>query len=118
MDPADMNAATAQKGAGLDAESANYQTVVAALDLMRTKLDTAKATARESQADADAMAATAARAQADLARAGELVKQKTISAQEYDAASAASKEAAANLNSAPGKRLTLTSLALRRPIRN
>jgi membrane fusion protein (multidrug efflux system) len=70
---------------------------------MRTKLTTANDTASESQADADASAATDARAQADLERAGELLKQKTISAQEYDATQAIAKTAAANLNSARQK---------------
>jgi membrane fusion protein (multidrug efflux system) len=60
-------------------------------------------TARESQADVEAMAATADRTRADLARAKELLGQKTISAQEYDAAQAAAKEADANLNSARQK---------------
>ena len=103
LDSADMATTVAQKSAAADAQAANYQTVLAALELMRTKLATANATARESQADADALAATDARAQADWQRAGELLKQKTISAQEYDAIQATAREAAANLNSARQK---------------
>jgi len=70
---------------------------------MQTKLATAAATVRESQADAEAMAATATRAQADATRAGALREDKTISAQEFDAARATSEQAAANLNSARQK---------------
>ena len=54
IDPADTATTVAQKTAAGDAETANYQTVLAALELMRTKLATANDTARESQADADA----------------------------------------------------------------
>ena len=70
---------------------------------MNTKLATAAATARESQADVEALAATADRARADLSRAGALIGQKTISAQEFDAAQATAKQADANLNSARQK---------------
>ena len=103
IDPADLTMTAAQKSAAADAESANFQAMGAGLELMKTKLETAAATARESQADAEAMAATADRAKADLARAKDLLGQKTISAQEYDAAQAAAKEADANLNSARQK---------------
>ncbi len=103
IDPADLAMTTAQKSAAADAESANYQAVLAGLELMNTKLATAAATARESHADADAMAATTDRARADFSRAGELIGQKTISAQEFDAAEAAAKQAEANLNSARQK---------------
>jgi membrane fusion protein (multidrug efflux system) len=103
IDPADLAMTAAQKSAAADAESANYQAMLAGLEVMNTKLATAAATARESQADADAMAATADRARADLTRAGDLIGQKTISAQEYDAAQAAAKQADANLNAARQK---------------
>ena len=103
IDPADTSTTVAQKNAAAEAETANYQTILAALELMRTKLTTANDTARESQADADAMAATDSRAQADLKRAGDLLKQKTISAQEYDGTEATAKASTANLNSARQK---------------
>jgi len=103
IDPADLNMTLAQKTAAADAESANYQAVLAGLEVMQTKLATAAATVRESQADAEAMAATATRAQADATRAGALREDKTISAQEFDAARATSEQAAANLNSARQK---------------
>jgi membrane fusion protein (multidrug efflux system) len=54
-------------------------------------------------ADADAAEATDARAQADFKRNQELRKQNTISAQEFDAAQAAVREADANLAAAKQK---------------
>jgi membrane fusion protein (multidrug efflux system) len=103
IDPADLTQTVEQKNAACAAEAANFQAMEDGLVVMQTKLVTANATARESQADADALAATADRARADLTRAGTLIEQKTISAQEYDAAQAAAKEADANLNSARQK---------------
>ena len=70
---------------------------------MAVKVATAQATADQSKADADAEAATDARAQADFERNQELRKQNTISAQEFDAAQAAVKEADANLAAAKQK---------------
>lgn len=103
LDPADYAMTHSQKESSAEAQTANYQTVLAALEVMQAKLATAQATARESQADAEAAAATSARAKADLARAEDLRKQKTISAQEYDSTAAAAQEAEANLNSARQK---------------
>jgi membrane fusion protein (multidrug efflux system) len=67
------------------------------------KVDTAQATADQSKADADAAAATDERARADFQRNEELRKQNTISAQEFDAAQAAVREADANLAAAKQK---------------
>ena len=103
IDPADLTMTSAQKSAAADAEAANYQAILAGLELMNTQLVTAAATARESHADADALVATTDRARADLSRAGELIGQKTISPQEFDAAQATEKQAEANLNSARQK---------------
>jgi len=103
IDPADYSTTAAQKQASADAQEANYKTVLAALDLMAVKVATAQATADQSKADADAAAATDARAQADFQRMAELRKQNTISAQEFDAAQAAVKEADANLAAAKQK---------------
>jgi membrane fusion protein (multidrug efflux system) len=103
LDPADYEMTHSQKAASAEAQSANYRTVLAALQLMEAKLDTARATARESQADADASSATATRAQADYVRAQELRKQNTISEQEYDSAEATTRQAAANFSSARQK---------------
>ena len=103
IDPADYSTVAAQKQSSADAAEANYKTMLAALDLMTVKVATAEATADQSKADTAAAEATDARAQADFQRNGELRKQNTISAQEFDAAQAAVKEADANLVAARQK---------------
>ena len=103
IDPADYATTAAEKQSSADAQEANYKTVLAALDLMETKVVTAQATADQSKADADAAQATDDRAQADFRRMEELRKQNTISQQEFDAAQAAVKEADANLVAAKQK---------------
>jgi len=103
IDPADYATTAAQKQSSADAQAANYKTVLAALDLMAVKVATAQATADQSKADADAAEATAARAQADFRRNQELRAQNTISAQEFDNAQAAVREADANLAAARQK---------------
>jgi membrane fusion protein (multidrug efflux system) len=103
IDPADYSTAAAQKQSSADAAEANHKTMLAALDLMTVKVATAEATADQSKADADAAQATDARAQADFQRNQELRKQNTISAQEFDAAQAAVREADANLAAARQK---------------
>jgi membrane fusion protein (multidrug efflux system) len=109
IDPADYSTAAAQKQSSADAAEANYKSYLAALDLMTVKVATAEATADQSKADADAAEATDARAQADFQRNQELRKQNTISAQEFDAAQAAVKEADANLAAAKQKAIADTS---------
>ena len=103
IDPADYSTTVAQKQSSTDAAEANYKSFLAALDLMTVKVATAEATADQSKADADAAQATDVRAQADFGRSQELRKQDTISAQEFDAAQAAIKEADANLVAARQK---------------
>lgn len=103
LDPTDYETTHSQKESAAAAQTANYKTVLAALKLMEAKLATAKAVVRESKADAAAAAASANRAKADFARAKDLRKQKTISAQEFDVARAAAQEAEANLTSAKEK---------------
>jgi membrane fusion protein (multidrug efflux system) len=103
VDPADYATTSAQKQASADAQEANYKTVLAALDLMAVKVATAQATADQSKADADAAEATDTRAQADFQRNQVLRTQNTISAQEFDAAQDAVKEADANLVAARQK---------------
>ncbi len=103
IDPADYSTTAAQKQSSADAAEANYKVVLAALNLMSEKVTTAQATADQSKADADAAKATDERAQADFQRSQELRKQNTISAQEFDAAQAAVKEADANLAAARQK---------------
>src|SRR6516162_505614 len=68
-----------------------------------TSVTQKQATADQSRADAEATRATDTRAQADFQRYTELRRQNTISAQEFDAAQAAVKQADANLTAAKQK---------------
>ncbi|HVU09335.1 MAG TPA: HlyD family secretion protein [Verrucomicrobiae bacterium] len=103
LDPADYQTTLAQKQAAQLAEDSNYKAAVAGYELMGVKVTTAQADARSSEANVAAAAATAARAKADFARYQELIKQNTISAQEFDQAKAATDQAEADLNSARQK---------------
>jgi membrane fusion protein, multidrug efflux system len=100
IDPSDYAITVAQKQAAAASQDANFRTVVAAYELMRAKVTTAKASALKAQADTAAAGATASNAQSDFARAQDLLKQKTISQQEYDAQLAANTKAQADLKSA------------------
>ncbi len=97
IDPANYAITVAQKQSSSSASEANYKAALAALDLMAVKVTTAEAVADQTKADVSAAEATDARAQADFQRIQELRKQNTISAQEFDAAQAAVREADANL---------------------
>jgi membrane fusion protein (multidrug efflux system) len=100
LDPADYTVTVAQKQAAAASQDANFRTVVAAYELMRAKVNTAEVSARKAVADAAASAATATNTQVNFQRAHDLVADKTISQQEFDAAQAANDAAQANLNSA------------------
>ena len=100
IDPSDYAITVAQKQAAAASQDANFRTVIAAYELMRAKVATAEASARKAKADADAAAATAQNAQADFDRAQDLLKQKTISQQEFDSEQAANIKAQADLKSA------------------
>jgi membrane fusion protein (multidrug efflux system) len=100
IDPADYNITVSQKQAAAASQDANFRTVVAAYELMRAKVATAKASALKARADADAAAATAKKAQADFARAQDLLRQNTLSQQEFDSGLAANTKAQADLLSA------------------
>ncbi len=67
---------------------------------MRSKVTTAKASAQKAEADTAAAGATATKTQSDFDRAQDLLKQKTISQQEYDSQLAANTKAQADLKSA------------------
>jgi len=103
IDPSSYSITVAQKEASAGAQSANYKAFLAGYELMRIKVTTAEATARQTKADADASGATAGRAQADFQRMEELRKQNTISQQEFDASQAANQSAQADLNAATQK---------------
>jgi membrane fusion protein (multidrug efflux system) len=100
IDPADYALSVAQKTTAADSQNGNYKTILAAYQLMKAKVTTAEAGARKAVADMDAIKSTAKKAQADFERAQDLLKQKTVSAQEFDAAQAANASAQADLKSA------------------
>jgi membrane fusion protein (multidrug efflux system) len=100
IDPADYAVTVAQKEAAAAAQAANFRTIVAAYQLMHAKVTTAEASARKAKADASATESTAKKTGADFERAQDLLKQKTISQQEFDATLAANTKAQADLKSA------------------
>jgi membrane fusion protein (multidrug efflux system) len=100
IDPSDYSITVAQKQAAAASQDANFRTVIAAYELMRAKVTTAKASALKSQADANAAAASAKNAQSDFERAQDLLKQKTISQQEFDSRLAANTKEQADFQSA------------------
>jgi membrane fusion protein (multidrug efflux system) len=100
IDPADYAITVAQKQSSAVSQDANLRTVIAGIELMRAKIATADASARKARDDAESAGSTAKRAQADFDRAQDLVKQTTISSQEFDAALAANTKAQADLKSA------------------
>ncbi len=100
LDPADFTLTVALKAAAAESQSSNYKTILAAYQLMETKVTTAKAASRRAQDDADAAAATAQKSRADFERAKDLQKQNTLSRQEFDAAQAAHTKAQADWKSA------------------
>jgi membrane fusion protein (multidrug efflux system) len=100
LDPSDYATTVAQKQAAATSQEANFRTVVAAYELMRAKVTTANASALKAKADADSAEATAKNAQANFERAADLLKQNTISKQEYDSQFAANTKAQADLLSA------------------
>ena len=103
IDPSDYAATLGQKQAAQESADSNAKAALAGYNLMKEKVKTAEADARKSQADADAAAATNAKAKEDFERAEKLVKENTISAQEYDQFKAAADSAQADFNSASAK---------------
>jgi membrane fusion protein (multidrug efflux system) len=103
IDPSDYASTLGQKQAAQDSAKSNFKAAVAGYNLMKVKVTTAEADARETKADAEAAAATASRAQADFQRAQQLIKENTISQSEYDRFKATADTAAADYNSAKAK---------------
>ncbi|HEV2454145.1 MAG TPA: HlyD family secretion protein, partial [Verrucomicrobiae bacterium] len=103
LDASDYESTLGQRQAARDSSQSNLKAAIAGYNLMKVKVKTAEADAAESKADAQASAATAARAQEDFDRAKKLVKENTISAQEFDQFKASADEAQANLRSANAK---------------
>jgi membrane fusion protein (multidrug efflux system) len=100
IDPADYAITVAQKQAAAVSQDANFRTIVAGYELMRSKVNTAELSASKAVSDAAAAAATATNAQVNFQRAQDLTRDNTISKQEFDAAQAANDSAQANLKSA------------------
>jgi len=100
IDPSDYAITVAQKNSAAASQDANLRTVIAGIELMRAKIATAAASARKARDDAESAGATAKKSQADFDRAQDLMKQKTISSQEFDTAEAANTKAQADLKSA------------------
>jgi membrane fusion protein, multidrug efflux system len=100
IDPSDYSITVAQKQAAAASQDANFRTVIAAYELMRSKVTTANASALKAKDDANSAAATAKRAQSDFDRASDLLKQKTISQSEFDSQLAANTKAQADWQSA------------------
>jgi len=100
LDPADYSMALAQKSSAAHSQSQSYNTAMEVYRLMQAKVATAQATVRKAQADLDASAASASLAATNFARSESLLKNRTISPQEFDAAQAANNSAQAALASA------------------
>ena len=103
IDPADFATTLAQKKAAQDSENSSYKAAIAAYELMGVKVKTAQADVQTSQADVAAAQATETQAKADFERAQTLIKDQTISAQEFDRAKATIDKAEADLNAARQK---------------
>jgi membrane fusion protein (multidrug efflux system) len=100
IDPSDYAITLAQKQAAAASQDANVKTVFAVDELMHKKVATAEASARKAQADADASAAGAKLAATNFARAESLLKDKTVSQQEFDAAQMTDTKTQSDLKSA------------------
>ena len=100
IDPRDLAVQLEQKRAALNAARANLDLLKASFELRRAQIDTAEATTKQSAAEVAAAEATAEKAGADLKRAEELIRNHTISPQEFDSAKAAATAAEANLKAA------------------
>ncbi len=103
IDPRDLQVELDRKRAALNAAQANVELVKATVDLFRSQIASAEATAKQTAAEAVAAQATAERANADLKRAEELIANHTISPQEFDSAKAAATAAEASLRAARQK---------------
>jgi membrane fusion protein (multidrug efflux system) len=95
IEPRDFETAMAQKQAALAAASANTNVIASSFKMLEVQIDTAKATAQQSDAQAAADQVKAEKAGADLKRAEDLIARKIIAPQDFDTAKSAS-DAATN----------------------
>ena len=103
IDPRDFEIQVAQKKTARVAADANVKLLLSSIELLATQVGTAEATANQSEAQAAANQATAERADADLKRAEDLIRQRIISPQEFDTAKAVAASADATLKAAREK---------------
>jgi len=103
IDPRDFEIQVAQKKTARVAADANVKLLLSSIELLATQVGTAEATANQSEAQAAANQATAERADADLKRAEDLIRQRIISPQEFDTAKAVAASADATLKAAQEK---------------
>ncbi|HSU52497.1 MAG TPA: HlyD family secretion protein [Candidatus Dormibacteraeota bacterium] len=92
-----------QKKAATRSAEANVDLLKTSLDLLRAQIESADAIAKQSAAEVLASEAASDKAQADLKRAQDLLKQNAISPQEFDASKAASSATEANLGASREK---------------
>jgi membrane fusion protein (multidrug efflux system) len=103
IDPRDYEMQLEQKKAALLSAKENSRLLEASFQLLGTQVETAQATAKQSEAEAVANQASADQAIANLKRAEDLNQRKIISPQEYDAAKAAAASAVATLKAGQEK---------------
>lgn len=103
IDPRDYQARLAQKKATAASAEANRKTYIASFELMRNRLETSRASAAETKAEAEASGALATRGALDLQRSEQLRSQNVASAAELDAARATAQNAAASFTAAKAK---------------
>jgi membrane fusion protein (multidrug efflux system) len=106
IDPRDYQVQVEQKKQALVASQTNVKLLQASIEWLGTQVVTAEATAKQSDAEAAADRAVADKASADLKRAEDLIRQKTISPQEYDTFKAAAVSANATLKAGEEKAIS------------
>jgi membrane fusion protein, multidrug efflux system len=100
IDPRDYQTRVNQRQAALQAANTGLETSTNNLEVARSRLKTAQATLAQRQDEARAAQATATRAETDLRRYQELLKNKTISPQEFDAVRTSATSNQANFQAA------------------
>jgi membrane fusion protein (multidrug efflux system) len=103
IDPRDYQARVNERRAALQASNSAVVSAESNLQQARSRVASAEAALAQHQAEAESVAANAAKAEADLRRNQELLQQKTISPQEFDAARATASNEKANLQAARHK---------------
>jgi membrane fusion protein, multidrug efflux system len=103
LDPRDFQVALDQKRSAVKAAQANVDLLKAQVQLSQAQVVSAEATAKQTSAEVAAAQATSERAAADLKRAQDLIKNRTISPQEFDTSQAAANATEANLRAAREK---------------